>query len=406
MEKKGVLLVFTLMLTIFLVFSAVSVNAEGNIETKNVLLKFSLNKGESITKSIVISSPTGGDARLSVEGIENGVFLSEESVVFDKGEERTIGVFFNSSSVSEGVYVGNIKISLEGDEKRIPVIFEVESKDVFFDGNLEIPSKYSDISPGSQITVQLNVFDLLSGGGTSDGLGSSSVDVEYSVRDLYGDVLVSEKENFVVDKKAIVSKSISFPKDVVEGQYVFSAVINYKSSIGTSTDLFTVSKKSSGSLLDFEGSISNLSLILIFIGFMFIVLILFFMYIIRDRDKLVLELKEYNTQELQRSKSLMREQERIVGKKEGIRKNAKKKKELQKEIKNKLEKIKKKNEERLKEFKKLREKGDVDAMKRKLGEWKKRGYHTEVMEYKLKGLTEGEMKNLLQKWKKKYGAGK
>lgn len=391
-EKRGVLiLAFAI-----LILNAIFIHAE-SIDTKNVLLKFSLNKGESITKNITISSNTGGVVDLIIEGIGNGVTLKENSLIFDVGEEKNIEVFFNSTSVEEGAYVGNIKIYDKESEKRIPIIFEIESKDVFFDGNLEIPAKFSNIHPGEQMTVQLDVFDLLSGGGTSGGLGSSSVDVEYSVHDLYGNKLISEKENFVIDKKATISKTITFPEDINEGQYVFSAVINYKSSIGVATDLFTVSKKAQESRsFSLSSNFSDTGIILVFFGFLFLVLILFFVYIIHDRDRMVLELRRYNTKELDMGKTLMREQEKV------IRKQGKGGRKIRSEIKSKINRIKKRQAKRIEELKKLQKKGKISEMKRRLKEWKKQGYNTTFMEYKLKGLSQSQMKKILDKWKKEY----
>ncbi len=389
MTKRGVLAIVLIVLLGILVHSQ-------SIDTKSVLLKFSLNKGESLAKNITVSSPSGGVVELDIEGISGGVTLSEDGLIFDVGEKKNIVVFFNSSSVPEGAYVGNIKLSSDESEKRIPIIFEVESKDVFFDGNLEIPARYSNILPGEQMTVQLDVFDLLSGGGTSKGLGSSSVDVEYSVHDIYGSTILSEKENFVVDKKVTVSKTMSFPKDMKEGQYVFSAVVNYKSSVGVATDLFTVSKKRPGSIFSVSGGFSDSLVILIFFGFFFLVLILFFVYIIHDRDRMVLELRKYNAQELEIGRSLMREQEKLA-KSQGKDQN-----KIKSEIQDKIRKIKKKQSERVEEFKNLHKKGNVKEMRKKLDEWKKRGYNTTLMEYKLKGLTEGQMREILDRWKREY----
>jgi uncharacterized membrane protein len=388
MIKKGVVILFLLVLA--------GVFAHAEIETKSVLLKFSLNKGESLAKNITFSSGEGGIVDLSLEGIPGGVSLGEESVSLDNGEEKSIAVYFNSTSVGEGAYVGNIKIAGKDGEKMIPVIFEVESRDVFFDGNLEIPSKYSNIAPGGQMTVQLNVFDLLAGGRTSGGLGSSSVDVEYSVHDLYGNTLISEKENFVVDTKVTVSKTISFPEDMKEGQYVFSTVINYRSSIGVATDVFTVSKGRSGELFNISGGLSDSMIILLFFGFIFVVLILFFVYIIHDRDRLVMELRRYNAQELEVGRQLMREQEKVAesqGQSGSV---------IKREIESKIRGIKKRQEKRVREFKELHKRGSVDDMRKRLDKWKKQGYDTTLMEYKLKALNNRQMKEILERWKREY----
>ena len=409
MNKKGVGLIFVVLSIILISFviqgkgieiktTAFVIESEDTIETKSVLLKFSLNKGDTINKNIDIFSVSGGEINLKLEGIDKGVNITESNFILKKGEKREIKINFDTRHIDKGVYVGQIRISGGGEEEIIPIIFEVESADVFFDGNLEIPSKYSEIFPGDKIIVQLNIFDLISGGEIQEGFGSSSVDINYNVHDLHGNTIISENENFVIDSQVKMTKTIIFPKDIETGQYVFSAVINYKSSVGIATELFKISEKESKSIADlFKENDFGFVFILIFIGFIFLILILFFVYIIHDRDKLTLKLREYNAQELQRQKSLLTAQAKIVKKKK--RKSVKK---IKKEVREKIKKIKKKHKERIKVFKRLKKKGEITEMKKKLKQWKNKGYNTMAFKYKLNGLSVNEMNNLMDKWKKKY----
>jgi len=395
MRKKEVLVIF---IALSLVFAALFSQAGDIIETKNVLLKFSLNKGDSIEKDINIYSDLGGEINLDIIGIKEGISFEEDNFILDSGMEKSVNVIFDTNSVNEGVYIGHIEISSGKEKEKIPVIFEIESKDVFFDANLDIPSRYSDISKGDKISVQLDIFDLFSGGGIQPGLGSSSVDIEYRVHDLDGNILISENDNLVIDKKAIITKTIDFPIDIETGQYVFSAVIKYKSSVGIVTDLFSVTEEENKeSLFNLNGGTSNTIVILVFIGFVFLVLILFFVYIIRDRDKLFLELRKYNDEELKRHKLLLREEAKILKKRKKVSG-----KDIRKEINEKIKKIKEKHGEKIKQFEKLKKKGEFNEMKKKLREWKKKGYNTASLDYKLKDLSVGEMKEVMSKWKKKY----
>ena len=125
--------------------------------------------------------------------------------------------------------------------------------------------------------------------------------------------------------------------------------------------------------------------------------LLFFVYIIHDRDRLVLELRNHNHSELSRHKALLIHQARIVKRKKRVNK-----KKIDKEVKEKIKKLKEKHKERIKEFKRLKEKGEVNAMRSKLNEWKKKKYNVEDLDYKLKGLSKDEMKKIMNKWKKKY----
>lgn len=406
MREKGVNFIVLILSVILIAFTVQSleirtttfvIESEDSIETKSVLLKFSLNKGNSINKNISILSVSGGEIDLEIEGIQEGVSINQSNFILEKNEEREIEINFNTSSIEEGIYVGQVKISGGGEEEFIPIIFEVESKDVFFDGNLEIPSSYSEIFPGDKIIVQLNVFDLFSGGGIQEGLGSSSVDIEYNVHDLHGNTIISENENFVIDSKVLLSKTMIFPKEISTGQYVVSAIIRYKSSIGIATELFSISEKRSENLVNFDTDFTNSTAILILIGFIFLVLILFFVYIIRDRDRMVLELRGHNNKELSKHRIFLKSQARVAK-----RKKSSNKKKIDKEVREKIKKLKEKHKERIKEFKRLKKKGEINIMKRKLDEWKKKKYNVGDLDYKLKGLNTNEMKNIIGKWKKKY----
>lgn len=391
MIKGGVLLV------LLILFMGIFVPAQA-IDIKSVLLKFSLQKGDELVKNVSLSSVSGGEVKLKLVGISGGVEIIDNNLVFDKNEEKFFQVRFDTNPLDEGVYVGHIEVTSGKEREIIPVIFEVESEDVFFDANLEIPVKYSEIAPGEKMVVQMNMFDLFSG--TKNSLNTSAVDVEYTVHDLNGNNIISEHENFVVDGQVAVTKTMNFPDSIETGQYVFSAAIKYRSSVGIASEVFTISENPSPSLSEFRGlSLSNTGLILVFIAFIFLTLILFFVYIIKDRDKLLLELREYNNQELTRQKEFLNQQAAILRSKKGGDE-----KSIKKEIETKIEKIKTQQKKRVDELKELKKDGEIEKMRKKLDEWKRKGYNTTVMEYKLKNLSTKDMKSILEKWKEKYSS--
>ena len=388
MEKRVILL-----LVVF-VLSFVFVSAESSFEVNNVLIKVSLHQGESVSKDVSIYSSEGGEFDFELIGLE-GVSLERENLVLGKKEKKEVSVIFDSGKLEPGIYVGSIVVKDTKGEQVIPVIFEVESEDVFFDINLNIPLEYGEIEQGKKFVAQLKIFDLVSAGGTSVGFGSSSVDVEYYIYNLEGDVLSSENENLVVNNQASVTKSMTFPEKVGFGQYVFGAVVRSDGSVGTASHFFVISDSSSDfSLGDFDfGSNWVLVILAVFVG---VVLFMFF-YLIRDRDKLIMALKRYNSQELEKQKEMLFAQQRMVLKNSGVDVRA-----VKKEVKEKIEKIKRKHKNRVGQLRKLKKSGNVEKMKRKLAEWKSEGYNTGALEYKLKDLSLGQMKSILGKWKKEY----
>jgi hypothetical protein len=317
-------------------------------------------------------------------------------------EKKKIEVTFDSTEVTPGVYVGHIQINSPKETLLIPVIFEVESKNVFFDANLDIPPVYTEISQGEKVVSQVKIFDLTSGG-TQKGVGAVSVDLEYKVFDLDGKVLSLEAESLVVDGQTQITKTIGFPENVKTGNYVLGVVVNYKSSIGVSTQNFAIIKSSeTGSGINFSDY--NMLIIIIIGAVLFLVIVFLFVYLLRDRDKILVELRRYNAQEMRNVRKILEEQRMLLTNKGKKFKGLKKELDISEEIEKKLDELKEKQKIRVKEIKKLEKSGEIGEMRRKLREWKAKGYNTLPMEYKIKGLSNSEMKAIMAKWKKKYSS--
>lgn len=390
MVKKRVM---SLLVVMFIILGSVFVSSEGitgniikeDFEVDSLLLKVSLVEDRFIEKEIKISGLEEGDISLSVENIE-GVSLSDNDFFLNSGESKKIRVSFNSSDLNPGVHVGKIKVVSAEDSASIPIIFEIESKDVFFDLNLDVSNKYSSVKPGEDFVVDMKIYDLAN-------LGTSKVEIEYYVRDTNGNVLISEAEGIIVSDESSISKTIALPKDISEGTYIFSAVIKYQSSIGVSSRFFDVSNKGSNeSNLNF-GSLNMFSILM---AIFLIVLLGLLVYFIRSRDKMILGLRRYNSMELKRQKDLLLSQAKILSKSSKDVDRG----EINREVKEKVKSLKKKQKERVSAFKSLKRKGDSASMKKKLEEWKKKGYDTSPLDYKLKGLSSVEMKKIMAKHSK------
>ncbi|MEK6854778.1 MAG: hypothetical protein AABX73_00990 [Nanoarchaeota archaeon] len=391
-----------LILLLLIVFASLmhTALASPGFEVGSVLLKSSLTEGESVTKSFAIASGEGGEFSLDI-GALSRVKLSEESFTLQKGESKTIDVTFDSEKIKPGIYIGSIAITEKKEVEYLPLIYEVESKDVFFDANLDIPPAYTEVQQGSKVIAQIKIFDLTSGGETAEkSLSPVSIDVEYTVAGLFGNVLSSESEKIVVNKQAQITKTINFPEDIEEGTYVISAVVKYKESVGVSSQTFAIVKKEenagSSSLFNFS-DYGVLIGILIAGGVIILGIILLFVYIIHERSKFVLELRRYNTEELKHVKEILGEQEKMLRNREHP-----KIRYIKKDINKKVEKLRKVHQKRIEEFKDLDKKGNIKEMKEKLEEWKRKGYNTLPLEYKIKELSTEEMESIMKKWKKKY----
>jgi hypothetical protein len=376
---------------------------EGGLETSQVLLKVSLGKGGVTSRNIGFSTDKGGEVRLEILGVP-GVSLDEDLYVVGIDERKDVKIVFDSSGLEPGAYVGKVKISGGGETLFIPIVFEVESEDVFYDVNLEIPPQYNIIEPGGKLFVQLKFFDLASGG-TTDGLGASTVNTEYILYSFDGEVISTETESFIVDKQTSTTKTISLPRDIGEGDYVFVAIARYSSSVGISTQLFSVSRNG-GQVFESPPLNDNVSwnffiVLVIFVAF-FMGLVSLFVYLIHDRDKLFMELKRHNSLELKKQREFLAAQGRVLK-----FKRAGHPKDIKKEIKEKVGVLKKKQRDRVKEFRKLGKEGNTKTMLKKLRKWEGEGYKTSRIEFKLKETSVKDMKEIMDKWRAEgYKGGK
>ncbi len=379
--KRGLIMLFILVFLVIGNAGAQSVNS--------LLLKVSVNSGESVTRTITLSADADQEFFLEIVNVL-GVTIDENKFTLKGGEGKNVVIRFNSSNLSEGTHVGRMRITSK-DVSYVPIIFEVESKDVFYDLNLELPPKYSEVSAGDKTTVQIKIFDLTFG--SSNYSGSNTVDLEYYVYGSDGSVLSSETESIVVNRQTQISKSISLPKNAKSGTYVLVAEARYKSSVGVSSALFSIieEKKTNGMKYNRDNFFSIALIILFFVGF-----IVIFIYFIRDRDKFIAELRSYNALEMQRQREFLLAQEKLLLEK-GV--SAYK---IKNEAKQKVDILKQKQEKRVEELKRLKEKGNIEEMERKLEEWKRQGYNTGSLNYKMKDLSTKEMRELINDWKKKY----
>ena len=372
-----------------------------SIDSDSLLLRVSLEKGEMVSKTLsitnskdgidldvsgdVVLSPEENNFLVRVRGVD-GVSLSENSFYLDVGEKKVLDITFDSKGLEEGVYIGSVFIKSDDRDRTLPVIFEVESKNKDFDLNLDLPVSYSKIRQGDEIVVNMDLFDLAF-------LGTTNTDLEYQISNIEGNVLILENENVVVSGKTRITKTIDFPEDVSPGEYVFSASITANGKEASSAFYFKISERG----LDiFDGSGISLNTLLIVL-ILSLVIIFLVIYLLRDKNSLIRELRNYNYLELQHRKELLHVKEQ-----EAKKKGSTKYKEFRRSENKDLKVLKAKQEKRVSSFKSLQKKGDRKAMFRKLNEWGKKGYNTGDLKSRVKSPSVREMQKQLTKWKKKY----
>ncbi len=226
-------------------------------EVDQILMKVLIKTGEHLEKDIRIMNVDDEE-----KTIEIGVSGLYDIVDFDKEFKLKPGqtkiARFNFSSFNKeyrvekvpGVYVGKIVVKTDSYERGIPLIVEIESKNVLFDMNLNPIARDRSILKGESKTIEVRLFNLQS-------IKSFNVDMEYFVKDLNENTIISEKENVVIKTQASFFKTIKIPESLKTGNYVFIAEASFGDSVGTASYLFEVEDAKESKSIGFIGFCRN-----------------------------------------------------------------------------------------------------------------------------------------------------
>lgn len=229
---------------------------EFQVSPDNIKVKLTL--GESAEKKLKIKN-TGSEALtvfLSVEGIKKYLYLSEDSVNVNAGEEAEVGLEFTGRQT--GSFPGEIIATADGIEKSIPIIIEVISELVLFDVKLDIPANYEEVEPGDELKIQITLLNV----GAPEKV---DVFATYLIKDLRGNVIYEETETFAVEKQASYMKSFKIHESTPLGSYVAAVEIRYADSFAVSSQLFRVVGKKSADAMERITQNTKIMLLLVFL---------------------------------------------------------------------------------------------------------------------------------------------
>lgn len=228
---------FVFILLAVLLFSLVSSQGD-SFEIDNILIKGSVRMGESITDRLVVSNQ-GSLGEFVVETTSDGNFISinKESFLLTNGAQQDISVSLDSKGLAEGVYIGKVLVRKAENSNNVPIIFEVESRDLLFDVTSELPSNTLSIFPGGRLEVDLRIFNLKS--------LAKMVSLEYVFSDFDGNVISFDNQDLEVERRVQLTKIFEIPGDLEFGDYVFYAIVSSEDgkSVGTSSFMFSISDR-------------------------------------------------------------------------------------------------------------------------------------------------------------------
>jgi len=230
---------FVFVLLIVLFFGIIS--AQGSsFDVDNPLIKGAVRAGESITDRFIVSN-SGSFGEFSVEVDSKSEFISvdKKSFVLGSKAQQDVSVSLDSKGLREGVYIGRVLVHKDGVSKSVPIILEVESRNLLFDTASELPSNTLSIFPGGDLEVDLRVFNLRS--------PDKKVSLNYVISDFEGNIIFSDTQDLEVERRIQLFKIFEIPRYLELGNYVFYVVVSSgdRSSIGASSFMFSVSDRTS-----------------------------------------------------------------------------------------------------------------------------------------------------------------
>ena len=370
-------------------------DTSSSFDLDTLFLKMSIKQGGSAVNNIQITNTNSKIEHflIKVNEINNIVNLDKYEFDLSSDESVDIRVVFNISDKNPGVYLGEIEVQSNRNSKIIPVIFEIESKEVLFDGNLNLFPQTANIVPGQKLNAEVKIFDLAD-------VGKSNVELVYSIKSFDGRNIIDQSESLVIDSQYVYSRSIDLPKNIRLGNYVLYAVLKYKNSTGTSSTFFKVVSETEASA-SVGGSDRIIIYIVIMFGFFFLIFLGLFVYSLFFRDKMLKEMEKQYKRELRRERELIECQRKLMISKS---RNPYEKKEFRKELgkvkKQRIKALKELRKHKIKEFKRIKKHYKGNDLQKQLNKWKKQGYDTQVLEKKYKFPSINLIRKKINNWKK------
>jgi hypothetical protein len=204
-------------------------------------LEVQIVKGESKKESIEIKNTGTTDLNLqiSTNNLDNFALIDENELVLKPGETKQLGInFFTLSKIQEGIYVGKVIFTFQGQSKEVNVFIDLKNPEALFDVSVSVLSNYKKISQGEKASVLIDMTNI--------GLSGKAVDVELSLyladseKKLVSDI---SKETIAVKTDLSITRKVVIPANLEDGVYLVIAEIKYNNLPASSYDTIEVKKE-------------------------------------------------------------------------------------------------------------------------------------------------------------------
>lgn len=351
-----------------------------DFESDVLFLKVAVARGGIAINNIKITSLVESEYKVRIKGLGNLVGIDQTKFSLNSGEDTSLKVRFSTGNETPGIYLGVLEISSKKQVQEIPIILEIQTSEVLFDGNINLFPKGEDYNPGQKITAEIKIYNLGS-------IGQSNVTLTYFFKDFKGSILESRAENIIVEEDYEFSKTFDLTNFKL-GNYVLGVVIDYQGSVGTVSSYFRVSAEKTDLEMNW----------IIIIGILVLACLGFFVFFVFYKNKLMKDIRKDYKREIRKQVQLLNKRGKGYSKLSIPEKKAYKK-ELSKIKKKRLKGLKKTYVSRVKKLSMIRRKKGKKEFTKELAKWKKKGYDTSILERKYKLPNVGKIRSQIKKWK-------
>jgi cysteine-rich repeat protein len=164
--------------------------------------------------------------------------ISETSFFLRPYQEKKISVTFRADDyLTPGLYIEKMLIRAGKSEKVVTFHIDVQSEEVLFDVSINIPKDPAIYYPGDSIVAYILFYNL-------GKEGETKVEVEYTVENEEGDIILGEKEILLIKDSMDLLKTFDLPEDLKTGHYFFYVKATYDDKTAVASKAFGVVRPS------------------------------------------------------------------------------------------------------------------------------------------------------------------
>ncbi len=318
MKNRKIILILNFFLVVSVLFSSLGSGGlfkKDGFVVDSTLLKVVLKEDATYTGEIKISNTEDSSKYFEIEimGLENLVSIDTTKFTLSLEEIKKLNVeFSNRENLEKGIYLGKLKISDSETVKIVPIVVELESKNVLFDSGISL-FPIEKVEPGGVLNTEIKIVNFIR-------LEEKIIDVNYFIRDFENYEIFSETEKIDVAEKLDITKTFKLPNDIPKGDYIFGVIVESEGSIGTHSAPFKVGGTgffSSIKDMDFTSSEQ-----IYFIGFLVVVAFIFIIFYLEKRH--MKDIVDIQAKEINRINKKVKDKKVIASEATEIRKRLKK----------------------------------------------------------------------------------